>query len=84
MLQILFGMDAEKYPDAKTHVAGWRGHNDGQMALVLMRGPGGLRSGAGHQLFADGRLNMVGITSCVQNISLNVCLQIVGDRKSVV
>lgn len=74
MLQILFGMDAEKYPDARTHVTGWRGHNDGQMALVLMRGPGGLRSGAGHQLFADGRLNMVGFMACMQKIPLIFCL----------
>lgn len=41
------------------HVDGWRGHNDGQLSLVLARGPKSLQTGTGHQLFADGRLNMV-------------------------
>lgn len=41
------------------HVDGWRGHNSGQMSLVLARGASNLQSETGHQLFADGRLNMV-------------------------
>ncbi|OAA56785.1 Zn(2)-C6 fungal-type DNA-binding domain protein [Cordyceps fumosorosea ARSEF 2679] len=57
--EILFGNDSGAYPDATMHVDGWRGHNNGQMALVLARGPSKLQSGTGHQLFADGRLNMV-------------------------
>ncbi|KAJ3499083.1 hypothetical protein NLG97_g605 [Lecanicillium saksenae] len=57
--EILFGNDSGIYPDATMHVHGWRGHNDGQMSLVLTRGASNLQSGTGHQLFADGRLNMV-------------------------
>ncbi|XWX01515.1 hypothetical protein V2A60_009543 [Cordyceps javanica] len=57
--EILFGNDRSAYPDATMHVDGWRGHNDGQMSLVLARGASNLQSGTGHQLFADGRLNMI-------------------------
>ncbi|OAA66324.1 Zn(2)-C6 fungal-type DNA-binding domain protein [Cordyceps fumosorosea ARSEF 2679] len=37
----------------------WRGHNQGQQAIFLARGPSAFSSGPAHQLYADARINMV-------------------------
>ncbi|EGX90722.1 hypothetical protein CCM_07142 [Cordyceps militaris CM01] len=37
----------------------WRGHNRGQQAIFLARGPAAFASGPAHQLYADARINMV-------------------------
>ncbi|KAM3483216.1 hypothetical protein MY8738_003411 [Beauveria namnaoensis] len=37
----------------------WRGHNQGQQAIFLARGPVAFASGPAHQLYSDARINMV-------------------------
>ncbi|TQV95546.1 C6 zinc finger domain-containing protein [Cordyceps javanica] len=37
----------------------WRGHNQGQQAIFLARGPSAFASGPAHQLYSDARINMV-------------------------
>ncbi|KAJ6782266.1 hypothetical protein PWT90_10559 [Aphanocladium album] len=37
----------------------WRGHNQGQQAIFLARGPAAFATGPAHQLYADARINMV-------------------------
>lgn len=58
---MVFGLDGTGNEDESrsTHIQRWQGHNDGALALFLQRGPSGLRAGAGHKLFIDGRLNSV-------------------------
>ncbi|OAA80487.1 Zn(2)-C6 fungal-type DNA-binding domain protein [Akanthomyces lecanii RCEF 1005] len=37
----------------------WRGHNQGQQAIFLARGPAAFATGPAHQLYSDARINMV-------------------------
>ncbi|OAQ65870.2 AIG2-like protein [Pochonia chlamydosporia 170] len=46
-------------PLENRQVKGWRRHNDGQLALFLLRGPSAFISQPSHQLFVDGRLNII-------------------------
>ncbi|KAM0258252.1 hypothetical protein ACHAQJ_003894 [Trichoderma viride] len=46
-------------PDGDPKLAGWKRHNQGQIAMFLARGPGSFVSGASHQLFVDSRINLV-------------------------
>ncbi|KAJ3473254.1 hypothetical protein NLG97_g10419 [Lecanicillium saksenae] len=47
-----------KEKDAPEPLA-WRGHNQGQQAIFLARGPAAFATGPAHQLYADARINMV-------------------------
>ncbi|KAK5997092.1 hypothetical protein PT974_02444 [Cladobotryum mycophilum] len=47
LYEILFG------PGVKFEHSGWKGHIDGQVALLLARGSESCKTGIGHQLFVD-------------------------------
>ena len=54
---MLFGFGAVK--TVHSSMASWWRHNDGQLALILLRGPASFCRGAAHELFVDARYNTV-------------------------
>ncbi|KAK5992105.1 hypothetical protein PT974_05503 [Cladobotryum mycophilum] len=57
--EVLFGREGDGCPDKDVELGSWRQHNDGQLAILQMRGPGDLRSPAAYQLYIDGRFNAI-------------------------
>ncbi|KAK2592341.1 hypothetical protein QQS21_009960 [Conoideocrella luteorostrata] len=48
------------FPPMKgAHIMAWRGHSEGQQAMILGRGPSAFTTGTSHQLFIDARINMI-------------------------
>ncbi|OAQ61432.1 fungal transcriptional regulatory protein [Pochonia chlamydosporia 170] len=54
--EVLFGFGA-KLNSANSNLASWWRHNDGQLALILHRGPYSFQHGPAHTLFVDARYN---------------------------
>lgn len=66
LYEVLFGLNsmAPHQPHLSSQIDGYRGHTDGETALILARGPQNLQTGAGHWLFTDTRLNSVSKNHC--------------------
>ncbi|KAF1994532.1 hypothetical protein P154DRAFT_624623 [Amniculicola lignicola CBS 123094] len=55
LFEILFGADMNVQLQARS----WRSHAEGELSMMMIRGPAAHQSGMAHQLFVDGRQNPI-------------------------